>query len=290
MARVVSLRRQCHATLPGGQRCSITDATTSIDRKTKLCAGMPLQRGALYCSYHAKFFVERPITAIETTELFFLDFETTGLSIIADHIIEAALLNSHNAAFATTICPAKEFENTAIHGICYEETLQSPSFVEAFARILAFMQSVLDTALEEDDDSSSEDIPRQPMLATTRPRALIIAHNGYKFDFPMLLSECIRSNTELGLFADCLYVDSLLIVRALDAEMYGGCPKLQCLMNKFAYSGCLRAHRALDDCLALREIMLHIANGLGLPLATLLNMFAVEMDYEASAMQLGSML
>ena len=290
MAHVVALRRQCRAILPGGQRCSITDATMRIDNKSKLCVGMPLKRGALYCVYHAKFFVERPISVVENAELFFLDLETTGLSIITDHVVEAALLNAHGAAFATTICPAKEFDNIAIHGITYMETLQSPPFMEAFARILEFIRSVLDAALEEDGESSSEDLPRQPMLAHSRPRALIIAHNGFKFDFPMLLSECVRNSSGMGLLIDCLYVDSLQIVRALDAELYGGCPKLQCLVSKLACGGCLRAHRALDDCFALQEVMVRIADGLGLSLPRLLKMFAVEMDYEASVVQLAAML
>ena len=55
-------------------------------------------------------------------------------------------------------------------------------------------------------------------------------HNGIKFDFPFLLSECYRARLPLDFFTKLKYVDTLSIVRAIDGQLYGGCMKLQCML------------------------------------------------------------
>ena len=103
---------------------------------------------------------------------------------------------------------------------------------------------------------------------------LIVAHNGRKFDIPFLLSECFRSSVAWeGDLVAWSYVDTLDLVKSLDAEFYGGCQKLQCLLQR-TDSGDLHAHRALDDCRALQSVVHHLAVGQGVSVFSLLRPFA----------------
>ena len=73
---------------------------------------------------------------------------------------------------------------------------------------------------------------------------LLVAHNGFKFDFPFLLSECMRQEVPLAVFAEWRYVDTLSLLRAVESSFHGGCVKLQCLLRFVGDDGRLRAHRA----------------------------------------------
>ena len=66
-------------------------------------------------------------------------------------------------------------------------------------------------------------------MKTESPDIVVVAHNGIKFDFPFLLSECYRAQIPLDFFAKLNYVDTLSMVRAADGQLYGGCMKLQCM-------------------------------------------------------------
>ena len=119
-----------------------------------------------------------------------------------------------------------------------------------------------------------------------------MAHNGMKFDFPFLLSQCYRSRMPLGFFGKAKYVDTLAIVRAIDGPLYGGCMKLQCMLAHLGDCGegtmGLRAHRALDDAIVLKDVVNIIANRVGVSRHTLLTAFAHELDVGASIAQLSA--
>ena len=88
-----------------------------------------------------------------------------------------------------------------------------------------------------------------------------------------------------------LFVDTLHVLRALDAGSTGGCVKLQCLLTHLkAVDGMLQAHRALDDCLALRGVVRTLATRLGVSSLVLLAPFVVAMDKDATLAQLSCML
>ena len=59
-------------------------------------------------------------------------------------------------------------------------------------------------------------------MKTESPEIVVVAHNGIKFDFPFLLSECYRARMPLDFFAKLKYVDTLSIVRADEGQLYGG--------------------------------------------------------------------
>ena len=81
-----------------------------------------------------------------------------------------------------------------------------------------------------DDASSEEDEVTPTMLKESPPRILIVAHNGLKFDFPILCAECHRNGIDLERLAVWSFVDTLEVVKALGNEIHGGYIKLQCLL------------------------------------------------------------
>ena len=102
-------------------------------------------------------------------------------------------------------------------------------------------------SVESDDSSEEGELPLVHFKERS-PDVVLVAHNGYKFDFPFLLSECHRNSLDWGtVLAEWKLVDTLDIVKAINPEVYGGCQKLQCLLQK---TNCrqLQAHRALDCC------------------------------------------
>ena len=74
-------------------------------------------------------FKARPLHPI----VVYLDFETTGLSIIKDHICEfGALSHKCSATFSTVVHPPSlPSQFPAVHGILDEELMQGPFFNEA---------------------------------------------------------------------------------------------------------------------------------------------------------------
>ena len=118
----------------------------------------------------------------------------------------------------------------------------------------------------------------------------LAAHNGFKFDYPMLLCECLRNNIPWYPMQKWRYVDTLVLTRALDAEVYGGCLKLQCLVRRCASHTDLRAHRALDDCFFLRDVVLNLSQLLDTTIVDLLRPFVVNMDWQATGASLAVLI
>ncbi len=75
------------------------------------------------------------------------------------------------------------------------ELQTSVRFDGAFDRMMNFLRGVVDSALVEDGESSDEvDITDTPPPAPQypAPAVLLAAYNGVKFDFPTMVSECLR--------------------------------------------------------------------------------------------------
>ena len=83
-------------------------------------------------------------------------------------------------------------------------------------------------------------IRREQLESDTPP--IIIAHGGFLFDFPLLLSNCMKYGVvDHGLLPDCLFLDSIEMFKALGYQK----PGLDSLCNKF---GLVRQdHSALFD-------------------------------------------
>ena len=98
----------------------------------------------------------------------------------------------------------------------------------------------------------------------------------------MLLCECLRHGAPCTIFETFLFADTLHVLQNLGGQ---SCMKLQCMIKGLSDES-LRAHRAMDDCLALKIVMTNLAEGLGFKLPDLLRRFALSVQLEASAAQL----
>jgi hypothetical protein len=64
----------------------------------------------------------------------------------------------------------------------------------------------------------------------------------------------------------------------------------ECLANTVIDTGELRAHRALDDCVALRQVVHSVAYRLGCSVTDLLRPFSVQWDEQASMAQVAALI
>ena len=91
----------CHGVTKSGRRCSITSASNCCDSTGKL-AREPLRYGRSHCTFHQTFFhVKRAV--VKDATIIYLDFATSGLSVIDDNIVEVGLSSQDNHAFAIVI-------------------------------------------------------------------------------------------------------------------------------------------------------------------------------------------
>jgi DNA polymerase III epsilon subunit-like protein len=171
-----------------------------------------------------------------------------------------------------------------IHGILPEEIAQGPDFANAFGEFVSFVDRQQKIALETDNESEDEEeAPDMPRIAEVPPRIVIVAHNGVKYDFAMLLCECERNKLPWGRMGEWLFVDTLHIFEAIPMDL-GGCKKLRCV-SRFC-GGCehgMAAHRALADTMALRAALVHIAQCLSVSVEELIRPFCQRLDVDVSA-------
>ena len=265
-----------------------------VDDASQKLVCEPLKRGARHCLFHACLFSIKP-AALGDAVTVFIDLETTGLSVLSDHIVEIGAIDAEGVVFTTVVNPLVTSNGLAVHGISDAELLEGPTFPEAFRRLVYFLESLADNAFSTDSEDSSVELTQEPRLPHVReksPDVLIVAHNGIKFDFPFLLSQCYRCRIPLDFFAKLKYVDTLNVVRAIDGQLYGGCMKLQCMLSQLGKNGegntNLRAHRALDDAILLKDVVNNIAHKIGVSTHTLLSVFSHELDLGTSVAQLSA--
>ena len=148
-----------------------------------------------------------------------------------------------------------------------------------FARLDQFLRYASLSVLNSDDNSEDG---RSPSLTMKQDlQVCLVAHNGWRFDFPFLLSEGARAGLGPAVISSWIYVDTLDVLRATDRA--GECKKLQCALRVCCGPpNTLRAHRALDDCFALEGVIRHVSASFGIKPWALLSPFAFRLD-EASA-------
>ena len=257
-----------------------------VDASSGKLVSEPLARGGSHCLYHAVYFCSRAIAVPDAVVVVFLDLETSGLSILTDNIVEIGVVDEYGATFSTVVCPPIVPAGPAVHGIEHSELQQGPAFACAFDRLARFLDTLAENAVS-DGESSADEVAALPSLKSEVPEVVVVAHNGMKFDFAMLLSECCRCSLPLHPLTRWRSVDTLVVAKA--AGMLG-CVKLQCMLRATGCAGELRAHRALDDAIALRGVVKYMADALGVSTPNLLRRFVCELDLPASAAQLYSVL
>ena len=200
-----------------------------------------------------------------------------GLDVVRDSIVEVGLVTENGAAFATVVrppsIPTEDMGADSVHGIPGSELRAGPAFATAFARMVSFLEH-LQVSTVEYDETDSDAEPQEVKSYGDPPQILVVAHNGVRFDFAMLASEVFRSGLDWMPLQRWLYADTLDVFRAASAP----CMKLQCLHKHLAADGSLRAHRALDDAIALRGVAVAQAERYGIGLHQLFAPFAVGCD------------
>ena len=227
---------------------------------------------------HTVLFPRAPAMASESIVVY-IDLETNSLEVTGNIVEIGALVDDSRATFSTVVHPGRDspIEDASVHGIPHKELLSGPAFAEAFARLDAFLRYASLSVLESDDDSEDDRSPAATMRQDLQ--VCLVAHNGAKFDFPLLLSECMRASVGPSVMSSWIYVDTLDVLRATDLE----CKKLQCALRTCCGPPTLRAHRALDDCFALEAVVRHLSASFGIKPWVLLRPFAFRLD-EASAL------
>ena len=105
-----------------------------------------------------------------------------------------------------------------------------------------------------------------------------------------MLSECLRNRMAVDCFERWFFVVTLDLFRAVDAELINGCYKLQCLRHCAQSRVSLSAHRALSDCLVLRDVTVWLAERLGHTVEVLLGRFAVIVNMQQTIVNMSSVL
>jgi len=172
-----------------------------------------------------------------------------------------------------------------------EELQSAPPFPVAFERFCAFLSASADDALEEVIDTSEGesqdmtplDVPL-PALCSPAPVVVLAAHNGMKFDGPVLVHQCIRYGLPICHLGRFKWLDTLEVAKAYGMSP---CLKLQCLVRDAAADPG-SAHRALDDAVALHAVMLRTAERQSVTLARLLKPFVVDFDVTTSLVDIAA--
>ena len=106
--------KQCRGICASGKRCSITSRSTLKDKFGHIVAAT--LQSSHYCLFHLELF--RPALLEKNARIFYLDFETSGLGVCTDNIVEIGLLENDGARFQTVVCPSFFIDSgQAVHGI-----------------------------------------------------------------------------------------------------------------------------------------------------------------------------
>ena len=210
-----------------------------------------------------------------------------GLAVAEDSIVEVGIISEGGAIFSTVVRPPVIHDDTecgsCVHGIQPEELLAGPDFSNVYARMVYFIEHLQVSTIEPDGSDSDTDVPRVVRSYGEPPRIVLAAHNGFKFDFAILASEVLRAGADWLPLQRWYYLDTLEVFKAMGST---GCAKLQCLRREVGVGDePLRAHRALDDAIALRSLVISQAERLGLTVSALLAPFVVGCDADATVAQ-----
>ncbi len=126
-------------------------------------------------------------------DVFYLDFETSGLDVLSDEVVEVGVTEEETTAqFATTILPTHVPVGPSVHGIGPEELHASVRFNIAFDFMVKFLRGISEEAVGDVCSSDEEEGSALPSVRFPPRTVLLAAHNGLNFDFPILVSECLR--------------------------------------------------------------------------------------------------
>ena len=120
--------------------------------------------------------------------------------------------------FSTTVCvdpmilESRGKEASQVHGITDQEIRHGPTFKEAWMRFVKWIDDVANITMRDED---SDDDMRQPTILED-PVIVLVAHNGFKFDFSMLICELLRNNISTMIWEQWYFIDTLQLFRSLN--------------------------------------------------------------------------
>ena len=181
---VLGGEKRCAGTTRQGRRCSITSGSDLKDQQGRVIAE-PLRRGGAKCMLHMELFC--PIIGCPAEEndimLFCLDFESTGLDVVLDEVVEVGVVELRSkASFSTTVRPrcSLEARGRNVHGIDDAELMHGPDFGEMFHRMQGFLNAIVDNALADSNSDTDGDSDAGAMpLKFPSPQIVLVSHNGW---------------------------------------------------------------------------------------------------------------
>ena len=264
----------------------------------------PLICGAPCCALHGHPFCSQPAHPEGQILIIFLDLESTGVDPTFDRIVEFAALAAvgpdytTGACFSTVVRVDNDFLSergaaaASVHGIPPEELALGPSFSCVWRRFVDFVEHLVNSTLQSssgsDDDEDARPDLTLPRIADDSPSVILAAHNGLRFDFCMMLFECVRNGLGMTQLMQWLFIDTLAIVNSMPSSFHKGCMKLQCLARQDIVTHQTRAHRALDDCVVLKAVMEDAAALLGLSMSDLFKQFTRQLDVTTTAVYIAA--
>lgn len=159
------------------------------------------------------------------------DFESTGLNVYHEEIIEIGAINSKGDTFSTLVMPIRKISEkiTKITNITNEMVCGSPNEKQALIMFVEYCNN---------------------SFRTTNPETPIylIAHNGNSFDFMFLKQISKRHSVRLPNF---VFLDTINLSKLLFPERYSHSLATICKYYSISQEN---AHRAFDDARVLKLI------------------------------------
>jgi DNA polymerase III epsilon subunit-like protein len=192
----------------------------------------------------AEFLAPRRLPAKERPAVdIFIDFETTGVATTgreASDIIEIGAITADKPAFQSFVSSGKAIPDIpgqdAAHRITRQEVDSADSFKDVFPKLLQYIDDARDGG---------------PVR--------LIAHNGFRFDFPLLFNQMRRENIDLGVLVDkqVEFGDTLQATREAFPRGKGQVVQNYKLPTVFKYitgNDLDGAHRAVADAQAAQKV------------------------------------
>ena len=170
-------------------------------------------------------------------KVFYLDFETTGLNLYHDDIIEYALMESESGTSINAFVQLQkktevsEFINK-LTGITTDMTKRGVTVEEACRNIKTFING----------------------HAKRGESVVLVAHNGDNFDFPLFKRMMNENSTRI--MHKILYLDTVKMAQLILPRMFSYKQVNLCKLFKIKNE---QEHRAIGDIIALKKVHVRLA-------------------------------
>ncbi len=142
---------RCRAVTRSGAQCAINAGSAFRDSSGKLVSE-PLRRGGPHCMFHMSLFETRVAHVSGDVLVFYIDFETTGLDVLAAEVLEIGVTEdfcpcafAHVRVFgAASACPRSCRSHSSLRRCCRRRSLRvrvcTTSTLGSSSRVRASMQ------------------------------------------------------------------------------------------------------------------------------------------------------